>query len=160
MMRAVLLDPTTPQGMILLEILGESSGMLESACLRSGIYSVTDLQALVDQDGNSGKHAKRIIAGLAMYDIVTRRTGPEPSESVKHAYDRAVADLNDLSIGVRIFAFEETAAAGLPSGGQFNAQIYYANNFISQRYGAFFGTRSIDQRYGGWGWGGAGGIIG
>lgn len=165
---AQLIDPTTPQGAVLAELLAEASGMLEAAIFRSAIYQLADIQNLLTQGGNSAKYLKRLVASIATYALMTRRPGPEPPEVIKEAYNEAMTALNDISTGVRIFAFQETAAAGLPATGQFNAGIYFANDFVSQRYGAMFGTRTINTRYGGqgwgsgWGggWGGAGGIMG
>ena len=152
-MAAALADPTTPQGAILAELLGEASGMLESAIYRSKIYQLADIQALLAQGGNSARYLKRIVASLTTYSLMTRRPGPEPPDVIKESYDEAKTALNDLSIGTRIFTFAETAAAGLPVGAQITPTILRGDGFITQMYTPLFGTRAINQRY----WLGVGG---
>jgi hypothetical protein len=149
--RAALTDPTTPVGGVLLQKLMAASGMLESALLRSGRYTAADLLALA---GNSAVYMQEVLAALTMYKIATRRPGPELPASVTDAYNEAIKALNDLSEGIRIFAFAEVEAAAVPAVRQSTIIDHVQNNMITARWRPMFADRQINKRFGGWvsGW--------
>jgi hypothetical protein len=127
----------------LLDIIMSACGMLESAVLRSKIYQVSDLQIL---NGASSAYVKDILSSITMYMIMSRRTGPAPSEVVINNYETAIKALEDLSNGVRIFSFSETARAGLPVNYQMQYWDRWTDNYVTQRYNRVFGTRQADRR--------------
>jgi hypothetical protein len=70
--RASLKDPTSPAGSVLAEVLLAASGDVESNCLRGGMYSVADLQALVS--GAAGGDLRAMVAGCAVLRLAGRRS--------------------------------------------------------------------------------------
>jgi len=142
-MIAALVNPATPQGAILAALLMDASGMLESACLRSGRYSPADLAALT---GNSAGYMKRILSSMVMYGLMTRRPGPTPPDTIVQDYTDAVKALSDLSEGTKIFAFAEAEAAGLPATRRYTIRDQISNDMISALYYPMFGTRAIARR--------------
>jgi hypothetical protein len=156
---AAIEDPTTAVGQVVLSRLEAASGKLESAVLRSGRYAVSDLQALLTMGGNSAEELKDVVASVAMYKLITRRPGPAPPETVVHDYNEAVIFLNDLSDGIRIFAFQEVEQAGLPQTRKFTPMDQLLNGQFVAQSRPLFGTRAIDRRFpygggGGCGWNG------
>ncbi len=159
LVRLALEDPTTDVGHVLLTFLQDASGMLESAVLRSARYSGLDLTALVAvtgtdsfgnpvfAGGNSAGYLKKVVSNLTMYGLITRRPGPAPPETTTHAYNEAIKALNDLSEGIRIFAFAEVEQAGLPATKQFTIVDQINNDLITARWPASFGTREIGRRF-------------
>lgn len=119
-------------------------GMLESAVLRSGRYSVADLQAL---QGMSLEYMKKILSDIAMYNLIGRRPGPAPPETALSSYEEAIKALNDLSDGIRIFAFREAELAGVSSTKKFSTIDYQANNLIPYRWTRAFGVRQGSRRF-------------
>lgn len=128
----------------LLVALNSACGELESACLRGLAYSVSDLQSL---QGASLDYMKTILSDLATYRIMTRRLGPAPPETIISAYNSAMASLDALSRGERIFSFVQTAQAGVASTQAIPQWQGFANNLISARWGSFFGIRQDQRRW-------------
>lgn len=143
---AALTNPGTMPGAILMSKLKSASGMLESAVLRSGRYASGDLQSMLSQGGNDAEYCKEILASIAMYALIARRPGPSPPDTVINSYTEAIKALNDLSEGVRIFAFAETEAAGRPVTNQFNQLDYLNNNLVTARWSPMFGQRQMSKR--------------
>jgi hypothetical protein len=54
--------------------------------------------------------------------------------------------LEDVSNGVKIFAFIETENAGMPQTQAIPVFSYVSNNFISSRWRPMFGFRQKDRR--------------
>ena len=133
----------------LLVALNSACGELESACLRGQAYAVSDLQSL---QGASLDYMKTILSDIATYRIMTRRLGPAPPETVVQAYNEAMASLDALSRGERIFSFQQSAQAGVAATVPMPQFQGFANNLISARWGAFFGLRQSERR-----WPGSGG---
>lgn len=94
---------------VLQAMLDKASGMVEAACLRSLRYSPADLQGLT---GVSLQLLVGIVCDLAMGYLYRRRPdkGKPPA-----AFGEALKWLEDLASGERIFSFQETEAAALPS---------------------------------------------
>lgn len=137
----------------LLTAINDACGLLESACLRGQAYSPSDLSALASQvDGNgnpgvSGQYLKRILSDITAFDLVTRRFGPNPPQTVLEAYNRAMDQLDALSRGERIFSFVETAEAGVATTQQMSQIQPYENNLITARWSAYWGTRQAERRF-------------
>lgn len=148
---ANLSDPQTYSGKILDVKLKAASGMLESACLRSQRYSPADLLSL---EGNSAEYMQEILSSLVMFNLIGRRPGPAPPDTVVTQYEEAIKALNDLSEGIRIFAFQEVEQAGLPQTNQFNQSDLIQNDAIVARWTPMFGNRQLSRRYTAIGWGG------
>lgn len=118
--------------------LKSASGELESACLRSQIYAVSDLQSL---NGVSLEYMKDIVSRIAMMKIYKRRNGPNPSETTVEEYNSAMKSLEELAGGTRIFAFNETEAAGLPANYYMSPWNQIQNRMVSATWQRSFGVR-------------------
>lgn len=141
-----------------LTVLSEASGELESACLRSQMYSVSDLQSL---NGVSLQYMKKILSNIAMMNLYTRRDGPNPPETTVENYNSAMKMLEDLSGGMRIFAFNETEEAGLPKNYYMSPWNQIRNRMVSSTWQRSFGIRqNMQSGYYGYGGNGNGGIQG
>jgi hypothetical protein len=136
-----------------LTALSSASGELESACLRSKIYSVSDLQSL---NGVSLEYLKDIVSRIAMMKLYKRRNGPNPSETTVEEYNSAMKSLEELAGGTRIFAFNETEEAGLPANFYMNPWNQIQNRMVSSTWQRSFGVRQ-NMRYAG-GFNNGGGI--
>jgi hypothetical protein len=118
---------------------------LESAVLTSQHYSVTDLQQL---NGVSLEYMKTILSDIAMYEIVCNRPENNPPDTVFQKYQLAFQALQDLSDGKRIFAFQETADAGLPQVQQISPFTrYFKDRMITAVWRRGFGVREADRTY-------------
>lgn len=123
---------------VVLKILMQASGMLESAVLSSQRYAVSDLQALT---GASQEYMKSILADISMYKLVIRRPGANPPETTVTAYEEAMQALQALANGDRIFAFAEVEEAGLPTTYSITPSDLYRANMASVRFRRVFGNR-------------------
>ena len=134
-----------PVNVTLAAALNTASGALESAVLTSQHYAVTDLQAL---DGMSLEYMKTILSDIAMYEIVCNRPTNNPPETVSQKYQLALQALQDLSDGKRIFAFQETADAGLPKVQRISPFTrYFTDGMVTARMNRGFGQRYADRTY-------------
>lgn len=128
-----------------LTIIDSACGKLESAVFRSKMYQVGDLYNL---DGMSLQYMKTIISNIVMYECYSRRTGPAPSEMTVSDYNDSMKALDDLADGTRIFSFQETVQAGLPTTYQQQPYDYAVNqNLTTIKYGRFFGIRNNITRF-------------
>jgi hypothetical protein len=147
-----ILEADLPTNLNFLTIINGACGRLESACLRSQIYAVSDLQAL---NGMSQQYMFDILTALIIYTCYTRRSGPAMSETVINNYNFAMGELNALSDGSKIFAFQQTEQSGVPTTYQQSwADYAISQNLLTIKYNRYFGTRNNVTRYGGGGWGG------
>jgi hypothetical protein len=126
-----------------LEQINIGCGELESACLRAGIYQVSDLQSL---QGMSLSYMKTIIASIVIMNLYNFRSGPNPSEAVVNNYNKAMEALTDLSDGKRIFSFAQTEQAGLPTNYRMTAQNQIQNDMVTARWQRMFGVRQNLKR--------------
>lgn len=92
----------------LLACINDACGDLEAAAFIGEMYKAEDLQALT---GMSLAKLYRILTDLTFCYLMERR--PELQVTKPETFDRSVAWLDLLAQGKRIFAFTETAAAGL-----------------------------------------------
>ena len=109
--RRAMEDPASVPGAILKDVLLAASGELESACRVGKRYSPADLSALT---GSGLLHRNRVLAGLAAWRLQQRlKPGTADPRLVPGALE-ALAELDRLRDGDRVWGFEEAAAAGLP----------------------------------------------
>jgi hypothetical protein len=92
---------------LILFVLGEASGKLESAAVRGGRYLPPDLAAL---GGNSKAHMQGIVNALA-FEFYRRKRGSAMAPLPEYA--DALEELKQLETGQTIFSFAEAEAAGV-----------------------------------------------
>ncbi len=85
----------------------QASGYLEAAAIAGKRYVTADLAAL---DGNSREYLKGIICDLVIWILLGRR--PSRDGQMPKQVELALAAIEQLRGGERIFAFDETADAG------------------------------------------------
>jgi phage gp36-like protein len=103
---ALLTDP------VLAELLEDASGMIDSALLRGGRYTQSDLVALTGMDA---KLLQRLVCDIA-YGLLVSRRGYTAQELQANApgYVSALAMLDRLAAGEAVFNVEENVLAGKP----------------------------------------------
>lgn len=109
--RAALLDPNQPSGAILAGLLGSATGQLNSAALIGNRYTPDDLAALTDA---GLLYLQKIVADLAYWQLAQRRQPMSANPDSVPGAREALETLEKLKNGERVFAFAETADAGLP----------------------------------------------
>lgn len=132
-----------PINQALLAAIDSAGGEVESVCLRAERYSASDLQSLT---GQSQQFLKKIVANIAMFNLVTRRPGPDPPTTVLNNYEWSMKQLEALSQGAMIFGFVETEAAGLPGQYALQPVDQILNGQISALWPRTFGQRTNMQR--------------
>lgn len=136
--RLAMLDTASEPGALLHAILLGACGELESACLVGKRYSTADLTALTYSGLN---RLRKIVSDLAFWTLCQRRQpGAADPEKVPGA-KQALAELDRLRDGERIFGFTESAAAGLPSVGESDANRNLAGTVIRDGNRFFGSTR-------------------
>ena len=121
---------------VLGQLLQEASGEVEAACLMGDRYTVADLQAL---NGNSALFLASIVAGLTYFKLIERR--PDLDFEIPPMAQRADKFLRALSMGERIFAFQETADAGIVEDDYNSPALYDQTRGTSFECRRFFGRR-------------------
>lgn len=107
-----MIDPNNPAAQKLLTFLRAGAGEIESACAISKRYSPADLNSLT---GVSQQLLQSLNSYRALWALFKRlRPGTANPDEVPGAKESAIL-LQDLRNGERIFSFEESAEAGLPS---------------------------------------------
>lgn len=113
--KLALLDSANEPGASLVLMLLAASGELESACLIGKRYKPVDLAALT---GSGLGRLEKIVADLGFWALQQRRQpGSADPKNVPGAL-QALAELDRLRDGERIFSLTESADAGNPSVGQ------------------------------------------
>ncbi len=140
--RLCILDPTSDPGAVLLEILLGASGELESACLIGDRYSPTDLGALT---GSGLQRLTKLVADLAFWTLAQRRQPSSADPEKVPGAKQALAELDRLRNGERIFGLQESADAGLPDVSEPEPTRNIGSPVVSQS-SRFFGTSSGDPR--------------
>ncbi len=140
--RLCILDPTSDPGAVLLEILLGASGELESACLIGDRYSPTDLGALT---GSGLQRLTKLVADLAFWTLAQRRQPSSADPEKVPGAKQALAELDRLRNGERIFGLQESANAGLPDVSEPEPTRNLGSPVVSQS-SRFFGTSSGDPR--------------
>lgn len=97
---------------VILAALEAASGLVNAACLAGGRYKPSDLVSLAD----AGKaYLEKLTADLAYWGLAQRRSPISANLSNVPGAAQAYEELDRLRNGERIFAFAESADAGLPS---------------------------------------------
>ena len=107
-----ILDTATVAGANLARIMLAASGEVDSACLAGERYTPADLLALT-YAGEA--YREKLTADLAFWRLAQRRQPGSAEPARVPGAQQALAELDRLRDGSRIFAFLETADAGLPS---------------------------------------------
>lgn len=110
--KLTLLDGTTDEGAQLLMLGLAACGELESACIIGNRYSAADLAALT---GSGKGRMEKVIADLWYWACVQRRQPGTGDPRRVPGAQQALEELDRLRDGERIFGFQESADAGLPS---------------------------------------------
>ena len=77
-------EPEAATNLVLLAVLDDASGDIESSLVHAGRYSVAELEGL---DGNSEAKLKRLVCARAMYYLLDRRPAWNP-ERPEHHHER------------------------------------------------------------------------
>ena len=108
--RASLKDPTSPAGSVLAEVLLAASGDVESNCLRGGMYTVADLQALTT--GAAGGDLRAMVAGCAVLRLAGRRSPVAGKLDDLPLASWTQEKLRALRVGEQVFGLVDQIAAG------------------------------------------------
>lgn len=125
-----------PEASVTQAILDAASGLVESACFVKEIYQPSDLQGL---QGNGAQFLARLVADLAMWDLECRRN---PSSELSDKVKLAMALLNDLREGTKIFGTLAAAQAGLPEDDFLQQQDVENANLSTWQAKRLFGQRA------------------
>lgn len=138
-----MLDSTNPAGAKLLVFLSRGAGEIEAACAIARRYTPLDLQALT---GMSATLLQGLNAARAMWGLYQRlKPGSARPEDCPGAKE-SEAMLRDLRDGQKIFTFEETMDAGLPSVQPANPDRLLTPNVVSRAYRLFPGGYQLGSR--------------
>ncbi len=124
---------------VLLTILADVSGMLESAACVGKRYGSEDLTAMATSGTVSGQYLKRVCANLAI-GMLRQRRGMIESDEKGGPYIQALEALDKLRNGERIFTFAETEEAGLPSNVTLSPEEIERLNLFTNNF-RYFGFR-------------------
>lgn len=126
---------------VLATLLKEASGELESACLVGERYVPDDLAALLTAANVSAEFLKGIVAGITFGKVWGHRprTAAEPYPPMAQW---AEGKLEALSMGKRIFGFQEAAEAGRMDISQESVADIEARNGVVFQAARFFGRRA------------------
>lgn len=138
--KLALLDSTSEPGTMLIAALLAACGELESACFCRRIYSAEDLQALT---GSGKGRMEKIVADLCYWTLCQRRQPGSADPKKVPGADQALAELDRLRNGERIFGFLDVAAAGIPSVSSPDASQW--QNGMADA-GRLFGTHGTSRR--------------
>jgi hypothetical protein len=129
----------------LAEMLQAASGQVEAAALKGGRYQAEDLTALAAGTSNSSFYLRKLVAGIVMNDLRSRRarTGEDSLEQYKWALDA----LKALRQGEEIFGFVENQTAATTQSDPDNATTRQQRSGISINASPYFGVRGGDRRY-------------
>lgn len=138
-----MLDSTNPAGAKLLVFLSRGAGEIEAVCAIARRYSPADLQAL---SGMSATLLQGLNAARTMWALYQRlKPGSARPEDCPGAKE-SEAMLRDLRDGQKIFTFEETMDAGLPSVQPADANRLLTPNVVSRAYRLFPGSYQLGSR--------------
>ena len=131
--------------------LTDASGMIESALLAAGRYTVQDLQTLLTVNagtttttiGNSASFLIRLTCDLALGLLIERR--PYLERDMPQSYQRALDWLDRLRKGERVFAFQQVVNAGNPMVTFQSQADLAARNLASYQAGRYFGFDRAEE---------------
>jgi hypothetical protein len=138
-----VLDPAGNAYM--LELLQAASGQVEASARKGGRYESTDLTALAAGSTNGAFYLRKLVAGVAMQDLRSRRArvGEDLLEQFKWVRDA----LKALRQGEEIFGFVENQTAATTHSDPDNATTRQQRSGISINASPYFGVRGGDRRY-------------
>lgn len=125
----------TAASAIVAAVLLAASGELESACLIGQRYTPADLAALT---GASAARRSKLVADLAFWRLAQRKQPMSANPDAVPGAKEALAELDRLRNGERIFSFTESAEAGLPTVSD-PAVTSLANPIVAES-ARYFGT--------------------
>ena len=127
-------DSTNPAGIKLLYHLGNGAGEIESRCAKAKRYVPLDLQNLT---GVSQILLQKLNAARGMWSLAQnlKPLTARPDE-VPMATESAMM-LDELGDGIKIFTFEETEEAGLPSVVPARPNMLVTPNVVRRAYRLF-----------------------
>lgn len=129
-----MLDPANPAGAKLLVFLSRGAGEIEASCAIARRYSPADLQAL---GGMSTVLLQGLNAARSMWGVYQRlKPGSARPEDCPGAKE-SEALLRDLRDGQKIFTFEQTMDAGLPTVQPANPNMLLTPNVVARAYRLF-----------------------
>lgn len=124
--------------------LRSASGRIQSACLVRKLYTHKQLADLVESSSpltNSKAHLIELTVRIALYTL-SRFKRRAVDTDIEEGYRLAMADLERLTSGVRIFGgFDDAEEAGLPKTTTFMDET---PNRIVRRASRYFGYRNQD----------------
>jgi hypothetical protein len=140
---------------ILVQLLQEASGMLETACFVGNRYSTADIQAVINQGGNGASYVQGIVAGMTMWLLFDRRPELYQRYELPKKAEWASEVLDRLRLGERILPLQENANAGLPNSQVLTPALVFQQNLSTTEAFRFFGVRGnqMSPGTGGWPWG-------
>lgn len=140
-----LTTPNNPAGLRVVAALEAASGELESACLPRGQYTADDLNALT---GMGKGYLERVVAGLAVGVLFSRRWPASGKYEELPAVRYAEDTLERLRLGERVFGFAQNIDAGkgmsAPPFGPPPQSPTEDRNTVAEAY-RFFGNRGFGQ---------------
>lgn len=141
--KADLSNTGTDAGLIVAAALLAATGDLESACLVGKRYTPSDLAGLT---GASAARLQEIVAHLAFWKLSQRRLSSSADPKTTPGASQALEELDRLRDGQRIFAFTESAEAGLPETIDPEPDSESRLNGVVHKARRLFGHRSRDDR--------------
>ena len=137
-----MLDSASDEGAELLTIGLAVSGEIESACFIGNRYTSADLAALT----NSGAaKLEKLTADLWFYALMERRQPGTADPEKIPGFAKALKMLDMLESGERIFGFQQSADAGLPSVS--DPDISQQANPIVSNSSRLFGNHRTGPRF-------------
>lgn len=128
--------------------LARASGMVEAAATKGARYDPLDLAALT---GNAQAFLEGVVADLTT-GILMNDLRPDPTPNLTPSYLQALAWLEQLAQGERVFAFAETQQAGLIADEKDTPATVCARHGVVADARRFFGRRNNEEWwYGGFG---------
>lgn len=132
-----------PYNVNVLAALDDASGMLESACLAGERYTPVDLLGLT---GVTAAFLRMLVSTLAMGRLVMRR--PDKKYPMPPDYEEALAWLDRLRLGERVFSILETQKAGHYQIDDIREQDLVKLNLATYQAMRLFGVRGGRGRLG------------
>lgn len=143
--RSALLDPSSAEGAILLQVLLSASGQLEAACLVGNRYVPADLVALSASNTATKARLEKLVADLAFWALMQRRQPASADPKNCPGALQAIEALDQLRDGKCIFGFAESGDAGLPATA--TPDLSRRPDAVGNRAARFFGDHGTVNRW-------------
>lgn len=141
---STLTNSATTEGERLESVLKDASGMVEIACLKGGMYTVADLEALT---GNQAAILKRLVSDIAVNLCYQRR--PSTNHPMPQQTQVAMNLLDAISQGDKIFGLQAQIDAGhaeLKTDTPENVETRNGMTVIAQEFFGIRGKRKLPRR--------------